>query len=661
MAPPIQAAAAQEPARFFVDDIVIDTGQRRAWRSADQIPLTRLTFDLLLALIERAPNVVGHEELADAVWGSRRVVTPETLTQCVLRLRHGLGDTAAAPRYIESIRGHGYRLIPRVERGHGTAGLRGRWKRAEPDHASSILAAAKTILPPRVLLGLAAAGLAAWIVVVYISGGDVDMGLQTGLAKTLANANGVLPNSIAVMPFEIAGAGADDALWADGSHRQLLSELARADGLNVIARASVLRYADTNLAIPAIAAALGVETVMQVTVRYAGEHARIMAELIAGDTGVQLWFGHYDTVRGDMYVAEHRMAREIADVIGAEMSSDAGPEHALTRSAEAYEFFLRAVDVFEEDPVGGSNSAQTYLDQAIALDPDFALAYALKALIYAYSIDSYTGPTDDPAAVHGERARLTREYANRSLALDPRTDLAYRALAIADMRSFHWRAARASFEAAIEINPNDVASLVEYAFFAACTSKDKAGLERGRRALALDPQNPRMYEMYGRALNCVAEHDAATAALRNAVELDRTTFRRRTMYIYSAARTADPEHVLAELRALDPLLTDARMDAFPPIAITYEQIGYGEEGRRFAERFVELGGVDKSNDGNSVFAYLALRDYDAAYRALEQAVENLGPGSGFLTLLAVKANARSIPVLEEPRFVALRKHIRSLD
>lgn len=100
--------------QYLLDDLVLDTGQRRLTRGAVAIPLSRLSYALLLTLVEEAPNLVPHDELARKVWGPRRIVTPENLAKRVMLLRKALGDTADRPRYIEGVRGHGYRLVPAV-------------------------------------------------------------------------------------------------------------------------------------------------------------------------------------------------------------------------------------------------------------------------------------------------------------------------------------------------------------------------------------------------------------------------------------------------------------------------------------------------------------------------------------------------------------------
>jgi DNA-binding winged helix-turn-helix (wHTH) protein/Tol biopolymer transport system component len=103
------------PSKYRFEDLTLDVGQRRVWRGSDALPLTNLTFELLRVLVEAAPNVVSHDELAEKVWGPRRVVTPENLSQRIMVLRDALGDSADQPRYIEGLRGQGYRLIPEVQ------------------------------------------------------------------------------------------------------------------------------------------------------------------------------------------------------------------------------------------------------------------------------------------------------------------------------------------------------------------------------------------------------------------------------------------------------------------------------------------------------------------------------------------------------------------
>jgi DNA-binding winged helix-turn-helix (wHTH) protein len=99
---------------YRFDDLMLDVGQRRLRRGGQDVPLSKLCFAVLLALVKSAPNLLTHDEIVRRVWGPRRIVTPENLSQRVKLLRDSLGDDAAQPRYIECVRGEGYRLVPAV-------------------------------------------------------------------------------------------------------------------------------------------------------------------------------------------------------------------------------------------------------------------------------------------------------------------------------------------------------------------------------------------------------------------------------------------------------------------------------------------------------------------------------------------------------------------
>jgi DNA-binding winged helix-turn-helix (wHTH) protein len=102
------------PTRWRVSDLVLDVRRQRVWREAQEIPLPKLSYDLFVELIRRAPEVASNEDLMKAVWPGL-IVTPETVSQRVKLLRNALGDESRTPRYIGSLRARGYHLVPPVE------------------------------------------------------------------------------------------------------------------------------------------------------------------------------------------------------------------------------------------------------------------------------------------------------------------------------------------------------------------------------------------------------------------------------------------------------------------------------------------------------------------------------------------------------------------
>lgn len=115
----------QPSIRYRFDELTLDTGRRQLSRGTEAIALSKLSFRLLCALVEAAPNVVTHDDLAAQVWDPRRIVTPENLAKRVMLLRRALGDRARAPRYIAGVRGVGYRLLSEVCVGAEEPGARG--------------------------------------------------------------------------------------------------------------------------------------------------------------------------------------------------------------------------------------------------------------------------------------------------------------------------------------------------------------------------------------------------------------------------------------------------------------------------------------------------------------------------------------------------------
>jgi DNA-binding winged helix-turn-helix (wHTH) protein len=149
-------SGAEIPRYYRFADLSLDVGRRELLRGPEALPVTRRTFALLQALVEGAPNVVTHDELARRVWGPQRIITPENLTQHVRMLRRALGDDASRPRYIEAVRGEGYRLVPVV---HRTATAPAPYAVGTPAHAHAgawrvgmALAAAAAVVAGAVVL-----------------------------------------------------------------------------------------------------------------------------------------------------------------------------------------------------------------------------------------------------------------------------------------------------------------------------------------------------------------------------------------------------------------------------------------------------------------------------------------------------------------------------
>jgi Tfp pilus assembly protein PilF len=425
----------------------------------------------------------------------------------------------------------------------------------------------------------------------------------------------------------------------------------------------VLHYASETAPVQRIAKELNVGTIMQGSIRYIDERAHLIVELVAADTGLQLWTADYEGTDVDIFSIRNDMTEKVASALGKRLSVDelARMGQLPTRSADAYTFYMRAMDEFSKDTFGSRITAQTFLDQAIALDSDFAHAYAGKALIYAYAAINSPDSNSELPPDAADRVQLVRDYATSALAINPDTDLAHYALGVLGMFSRNWSAAGDSFERAITLAPQDAGFLAQYAWFLACALEEPDGLRYAERAATLDPQNPRVHELKSRVHDCMDDNRAAFTSIERSLELDPTAFGRRFDRAMLAPHIFEPDACAQLLRDLEPLLTDQRFLYLPPIALTYAELGYDDDARRVFERFSLLSEDRKTGPANWVTAYLAIGETDLAFNALQQATNDFALGPGFRTLLSIRINLRQMAILDEPRFAVLREQLGSLD
>jgi TolB-like protein len=248
--------------------------------------------------------------------------------------------------------------------------------------------------------------------------------------------SGVLPNSVAVLPLENLSPNPDDAYFAAGLHDEILNQLQKLSNLSVISRTSVLRYSDSDLSIPEIARELNVETVMEGSVRYANNRVRITTQLIDAETDEHLWSETYDREFDDIFAIESDIAMNIADALEAEFSIEEQLEieEAPTDSPEAYARYLRAMTIWggSESLIGSlsvRNTVESYLNQAIEIDEDFALAYVQRAYLNVVILNQGPVAGEDFAVRRAELEGSALADLDRALALDPDLGAAHGILA----------------------------------------------------------------------------------------------------------------------------------------------------------------------------------------------------------------------------------------
>ncbi len=469
----------------------------------------------------------------------------------------------------------------------------------------------------------------------------------------------VLPNSVAVLSFENLSLEPKDAFFAVGIHEAILNELVKVKDISVMARTSVLRYADGQTPIAQIAAELNVQAVMEGSVQYADDRVRITAQLIDASTGAHLWSESYDRQFSDIFSIQSDIATRIASALKDELTPRERETLAQvpTQSAEAYAFYLRALatslsgglEVTPEE----SATLLANLDEALALDPDFALAYAMKAREYAYSMARSIRRSDELNI--SLRDELARENAERALALDPSSGLAHAALAVAHRFARRDDEAEPAFDRALALCPSDTRVLRDVAFFNIFRGRYERGLEFAHRLVHVEPVLGNYLIAQGGWV--LDELDESRAAIEKVLAILPSFGVAHMVAGTLAVMKGDQTAAMKSLQLAETFgLAKLGSGMLSWVALGYRLIGCEDDARRLYETIESLAEEFIVSDAIWVLAYLAIDDKGKALRSLRRAGDHGGPGEDIFEAM-VAFNMLRAPTLEEPEFVKARKRL----
>lgn len=384
---------------WIVDDLRIDPGARSVYRGDERIELPRLSFDLLLALIEQAPDAVSIDQLMDRVW-TGRVVSPATVAKRVELVRSALGGETDPPRYIELVRSYGYRLVPTAQAEIAAPGTDRRTDRPLAAHRWPIA------LITAVMLGL----------------------LAVTLAVVFRTDDPPPPErSIAVLPFRSLSADPADQQFADGLSEEIAHSLANTGSLMVAGRRSSFQFRDGDRTAEEIGAALGVAHLLEGSIRRSGDSLRVVAQLIDSRDGLERWSDSWERPMADVIALQKDISERVAAELQVALADLPGRRDELADvSPEAYALFLQAISMLEYPAGSDMPRGQALLERAVALDPNFATAWAYLGAAHLrrslWNEPSYELSRQRSIAV-------ARDAVDRALAADPANGWAYGLLA----------------------------------------------------------------------------------------------------------------------------------------------------------------------------------------------------------------------------------------
>ncbi len=471
------------PETYLVGDLRVDVGRQSVFRGDVGIALPNLSFRLLVALIQAAPNVLSNDRLMETVWPGQ-VVSPETVNKRVKLLRDALDDDVREPRYIAGVRSRGYRLIAPVQ--------------TEPASNPEPLPRSFEPQAPRLEVPPSAAAApksryrhwfewSAVALTVIAVGAMAVRGTKLQHPpvhdRTVAAPTKV---AVAVLPFENISADSTDAYLALGVPEMIISRMSQSAGLSVIARSSSFALATKALDSREIGRRLNAAFLVGGSVQRDGERLRLDVQLVDAAADTVVWSARFDRTLHDIFHVEDEIGDQVAAALAARSGGVKLKPLPKERSAivEAYLAFLKGRSLLGRFTVPESEAAVPYFEKAIDLDPQFASAYAS---LYDARMQAADGRGEDLGPLR-DRYRALIE---RSLAIDPQCGSAYFARAMWSHDDPHQR--DADFRRGAELDPSNGRGLTAYAQFLKWDYPNAGPGDGDRmlqRALQIDPMSP---------------------------------------------------------------------------------------------------------------------------------------------------------------------------
>lgn len=443
-------------ARLIFGDFVIDTQAAQLLRQGRAVELRPKSFEMLCLLAQNAERVLTRDELAAALWHGR-VATDESIAQCISDIRRALGD--ADQRLLQTVPRRGYTLkVPvRVQL-----------------HAHPVTPAAPAVL---------------------------------GQALQRAAAAMTERPSIVVLPFANISEGARLDMLARGFTEDVTTGLARYPQLFVIGRESALAFGEAARDARAIGHAAGVRFVVQGSLRWNSGQVRITAKLVQAEDEAVVWADHFDGADDQLFTFQDEIVGRIvaALVDSVDRQSQRRLRYSGTDSLSAYELFLQGRELRRTIVPAHFPAAESLLERATALDPDFAPAHAELAFVQYYAINLRSG-----TGSRAEKLERGLRHARRAYELAP--DLPFASLVLGNLhiRAGDFAEGERWSRRAIRLGPGDAENYAGLANVLSFAGRSEEAIELMHTANRYNPIRPPLHEFYlARALALAGRFEEA--------------------------------------------------------------------------------------------------------------------------------------------------------
>ncbi|HEV2765143.1 MAG TPA: winged helix-turn-helix domain-containing protein [Pyrinomonadaceae bacterium] len=574
----------------------LDTVRSLLLRNGEPMSLSPKAFETLSVLVRNRGRVVRKDELIKQIWPDS-YVEEGNLTQNIFVLRKALGEGPNDHRYIVTIPGQGYRFVAPVREGS---------EETRPVPARRDLHASEAP--------------------------------ESSLAASRVP-------SVAVLPFRTLSGESegDNRYLGSGLADALITRLSSVRQLAVRSTAAVLKYTDPDRSPLAAGRDLGVDTVLDGYVQRAGERIRVTVQLVRVSDGATLWAEKFDEKFTDVFAVQDSISEKVAGALTVRLTEE--EQRLLTKryteNPEAFQAYIRGRYFWNRRTVEGLKKGIEFAEQAIAIDPTYALAYVGLA-------DSYNllpGHGGLPPKDYFPKAKAA---ALRALEIDPSLAEAYASLGFVSYRfDWDWRASERHFRRAVELKPNYPTAHHWYGESLAVTGRFEESSAALARAQELDPLSLPINADIGQTLYFARRYEESAAHLARVLEMDENFI--RACVIAGAVYTQQGRHdeAVAVLARADRL-SGGHALVVSGLGYAYAAAGQTDRARQELERLRRLSDERYVAHYNLAVVHAGLGEPSAALDLLERAYEHRD-----VWLVWLKVNPRFDSLRAEPRFARL--------
>jgi len=529
---------------FFARVFRLEHGQ-------EVVKLEPRVAQLLSCLAANAGRAVNRETLMEEVWPGM-IVGDEALSNAINKLRKAFGDDRQHPRIIETIPKAGYRLIAEVT----------------PVSSAAVPVEDKTAIRPagiehryRLPRGAAYIALSIILVALWIFIGPHEI-------ETLPSTNPITQAakpSIAVLPFDNLSQDPEQEYFTDGVTDDIITLLAKNPELIVIARDSSFYYKKTAMDASSIADKLHVSHILNGSIRRVDNQLMVNAQLIDAATGTHTWAEQYLRPANNLLQVEDDIAQHVMASLLNKPPDDPSQPPALMPSnhVQAHDYLLLGRYHFYKFASKTENTrAQKLFREAIELDPDYALAYAL--LGWTYDFEAMNGWADDRQA----SLKKAQQLATRAIELQPDLPLSYFVRGLSYREQGEYIKALGEAEIALKYDPNNANGRVLLATLLYYAGRPELGLERIKEAMKINPHHPYNYQFHlGQAYFVLHQYQQALQAFQSGLDSNPQAERLHVWMAATYAQIGDIENAswqAEQVMSSNPDFSVARMEkSFP--------------------------------------------------------------------------------------------------